>query len=342
MGLDGNKCVSRHSRVNETRVEMTTDTPLVTIGIPTYNRAALLARAVESAISQDYPRLEIIISDNASADSTQAVCADFAHRDSRVKCIRRESNSKVTANFLSVLTQARGELFMWLADDDWLDRSYVSRCARILIDNPDFALAFGRGKYYENGIFRFVAVETSFTAGSPSARVVSFYRQVVYNTAFYGLMRREVASVIPLREVLAADWFFVSGAAYLGKIAVVDDVCIHRSVHGASKDLREVALKLGLGKVAASDPHLVIAATVCKDIAWRSPTYRPLGVAARLILGVQAFWAVFSRYCMPAYSRRLQKFLDYTYAVWRGTYAVWRAFQRFLERYVIWRFRRQR
>jgi glycosyltransferase involved in cell wall biosynthesis len=321
---------------------MTTDTPLVTIGIPTYNRAALLARAAESAISQDYSRLEIIISDNSSTDSTPAVCADFARRDNRVRCIRRESDCKLIANFTSVLARARGELFMWLADDDWLDRSYVSRCARFLIDNPDFALAYGSSKYYENGIFRFVAPETSLTAGSPCARVLSFYRQVVYNGAFYGLMRREVASIIPLREALAADWFFVAAAAYLGKLGFVQDVCIHRSVDGASKDIHELALKSGLGRVAAKDPHLMIAASVCKDIAWRSPTYRQLGVAARLMLGVQAFWAIFSRYCIPAYSRRLQEFLDYAHAAWRATYAVRRAFQRFLDRYVIWRFRRQR
>ena len=299
---------------------MKADTPLVTIGIPTYNRAALLGWAVESAISQDYPRLEIIISDNASTDSTQAICADFARRDNRVRCIRRESNCKVIANLTSVLAQARGELFMWLADDDWLDRSYVSRCARFLIDNPEFVLAHGNGKYYENGVFRFVASETSLTASSPSARILSFYRQVVCNGAFYGLMRREVASVIPLRDdALAADWFFVAAAAYLGKLGLVQDVCIHRSLEGASKDIHELAF-------------LMIAAAVCKDIAWRSPTYRQLGVAARLRLGVQAFWAVFSRWCMPAYSRRLR----------RAMYAVWRAFQRFLDRYVIWRFRRQR
>jgi glycosyltransferase involved in cell wall biosynthesis len=318
---------------------MKADTPLVTIGIPTYNRAAVLPRAVESAISQDYPALEIIISDNASTDSTQAICADFARRDNRVRCIRRESNCKLTANFLSVLAQARGELFMWLADDDWLDGSYVSRCARILIDNPDFTLAGGRGKYYENGIFRFAGVETSLTADLPSARVVSFYREVACNELFYGLVRREAASVIPLREALAADWLFVAGAAYLGKIAVVDDVCIHRSVHGASKDLQKLALDSGLGALAANNPQLVIAATVFKDIAWRSPPYRQLGVASRLMLGMQAFEAVFSRHCTPVYSRRLNEFNK---TVQNEISAVWRAAQRLLDRYIMWRFRRQR
>lgn len=45
---------------------------LVSIGIPTYNRASTLRRTLESVIAQDYANLEIIISDNASTDETQA------------------------------------------------------------------------------------------------------------------------------------------------------------------------------------------------------------------------------------------------------------------------------
>ena len=44
--------------------------PLVSIGVPTYNRAAGLKTAVESALAQDYQNLEVVISDNASTDST--------------------------------------------------------------------------------------------------------------------------------------------------------------------------------------------------------------------------------------------------------------------------------
>jgi len=315
---------------------MNISAPLVSVGIPTYNRVALLGRAVESVISQDYQNLEIIISDNASTDSTASVCADFTRSDDRVRYIRQEINCGSTANFLSVLTHARGELFMWLADDDWLDRSYISSCARVLLENPDYELACGRPKYYENGRPQVVEAESSLLDSAPSARVVSYYRQVGYNGTFYGLMRRERATKISLRHELAADWFFVAAVAYLGKVEVIEDACIHRSMNGASKNIQTLAFELGHRGGAAKNAMLVhdrIAQMVFKDIVWRSYVYRQLGVASRLKLGTQAFGAVFSKYCMPVYLRRLQEFLD--------TYAVGRAIQRLLDRYVIWRFRRR-
>jgi len=51
--------------------------PLVSVGVPTCNRAALLGRALKSLVAQDYPNLEIVVSDNASTDDTTAVCADM-------------------------------------------------------------------------------------------------------------------------------------------------------------------------------------------------------------------------------------------------------------------------
>ncbi len=66
--------------------------PLVSIGIPTYNRASVLRRAVESALTQDHTNLELVISDNASTDETEAVCQEFCERDNRVRYIRQKTN----------------------------------------------------------------------------------------------------------------------------------------------------------------------------------------------------------------------------------------------------------
>ena len=58
---------------------MTTDSfPLVSIGIPTYNRAdGYLRECIESAINQTYPNIEIVISDNCSSDDTEALVTGF-------------------------------------------------------------------------------------------------------------------------------------------------------------------------------------------------------------------------------------------------------------------------
>lgn len=62
--------------------------PLLTIGIPTFNRLGLLRRAVKSALDQDCGDLEILIADNASPDGTEEYCRELAAREPAVRYIR--------------------------------------------------------------------------------------------------------------------------------------------------------------------------------------------------------------------------------------------------------------
>ena len=63
----------------------------VTIGLPVYNGARYLAETLDSWLGQDYADFEMVVSDNASADETPAILADYQKRDSRIRMIRRES-----------------------------------------------------------------------------------------------------------------------------------------------------------------------------------------------------------------------------------------------------------
>jgi len=56
---------------------MQTDKPLVSIIIPTYNRANYLEKAIESVLKQTYENIEIIVSDNASTDNTMEVMQKY-------------------------------------------------------------------------------------------------------------------------------------------------------------------------------------------------------------------------------------------------------------------------
>ena len=93
-------------------------TPLVSIGLPTYNRADLLDRALKSLVSQDYPNVELIVLDNASTDHTEAVCSKYMGSYAFVYYHRNATNVGPFGNFEQVLKLARGEFFMWASDDD--------------------------------------------------------------------------------------------------------------------------------------------------------------------------------------------------------------------------------
>ncbi|MBN1168115.1 MAG: glycosyltransferase family 2 protein [Methanospirillaceae archaeon] len=96
--------------------------PLVSVGIPTYNRPEGLRRTLNCITGQTYKNLEIIVSDNCSlGPETERVVREFMGRDSRIQFFQQNENMGVAFNFQFVLEKATGEYFMWAADDDeWL------------------------------------------------------------------------------------------------------------------------------------------------------------------------------------------------------------------------------
>lgn len=115
-------------------------TALVSVGLPVFNGEPYLRAAIESILAQEYRTLELIISDNASTDRTEAICREYVARDARVRYVRAGVNRGAVQNFASVLELARGEYFMWAAYDDLRHPAYVDRCVAELAARPDAVL----------------------------------------------------------------------------------------------------------------------------------------------------------------------------------------------------------
>jgi glycosyltransferase involved in cell wall biosynthesis len=269
---------------------------LVSIGLPTFNRASSLRKAIESVLNQDYKNIELVISDNASSDQTQELCEEYESRDTRVRYVRQPSNCGMTANFREVLEHATGEYFMWLSDDDWLGPSYISRCLRELEAREETVLVCGLAKYYERDVPVFEGVRVTLQQRSGSERVLSYFRQVNDNGTFYGIARSEVLRSVPLQHVLGGDWLFIAALAMRGKIVTIDDVVVGRSSRGVSADVRSLALSYGLSSRRARQPHLAIASNIAKDIRSGSTSYANLGRVARWRLASRSALIVCRRF----------------------------------------------
>jgi len=106
---------------------MESNLPLVTIGIPTYNRASgRLGDAIRFALAQTYSNIEIVISDNCSTDNTSEVVASF--NNEKIRYIRQKENIGPFNNFQACLENARGEYFYLFHDDDQVDNDFVESC----------------------------------------------------------------------------------------------------------------------------------------------------------------------------------------------------------------------
>lgn len=105
------------------------ETPLVTIAIPTYNRAGnYLREAVLCASAQTYQNIEIIVSDNCSTDDTEAVMKGFS--DPRIRYYRQNVNIGANNNFNYCLDRARGSYFLLFHDDDSIDPDFIDTCMK--------------------------------------------------------------------------------------------------------------------------------------------------------------------------------------------------------------------
>jgi glycosyltransferase involved in cell wall biosynthesis len=113
--------------------------PLITVYIPTYNRLALLKRAIESVLAQDHPGIEVIVVDDGSTDGTRDYLQALSGQDMRVRHFFNEYNAGACASRNTAIFNARGEFITGLDDDDYFLPGRLSGFLRAWQAHPDVA-----------------------------------------------------------------------------------------------------------------------------------------------------------------------------------------------------------
>jgi glycosyltransferase involved in cell wall biosynthesis len=95
--------------------------PKVSVIIPTYNRAHLIGRAIQSVLNQTYQDFELIVVDDGSTDNTNEVIKEFSQKDKRILYIKHDKNKGGSAARNTGIKAARGEYIAFQdSDDEWL------------------------------------------------------------------------------------------------------------------------------------------------------------------------------------------------------------------------------
>lgn len=125
---------------------------MITVYVPTFNRAAKLREALTSLRLQtlDRSRFRVVVSDNASTDATPDVVAEFADLD--VLYRRREENRGLAANWCGAADFLDTEYVQFLSDDDLLAPFHLEYCLRELEARPDVGV-FGTGVLWGDGLW---------------------------------------------------------------------------------------------------------------------------------------------------------------------------------------------
>jgi glycosyltransferase involved in cell wall biosynthesis len=198
--------------------------------MPVFNGEQFVAEAIDSILRQTFSELELVISDNASTDSTPEICRRFAKADPRVRYHRFAKNIGAMLNYARVYALCGGEYFKWAAHDDVIEPQFIELCARTLDENPDAVLAYPKSRFIDaqGRHLRDYPVKLQSDDARPSVRfgaIACAPHKLTSNHEIFGLMRRNAVEKIPQQGGYAgSDRVFLARLAMLGRFIEVPQV----------------------------------------------------------------------------------------------------------------------
>ena len=247
--------------------------PLVSIGCAVYNGEATLARALGPVVAQDYPNLEILISDDCSTDGSRAIYEEFARKDPRIKILRNEKNIGVTRNFNRLVEASTGKYFMWADQDDIRDRTFVSKALAALEADPEAVLCHSHTGTFMGDPKDVKYITTLLGVDGVRGRVRRYFNFLNYysDTVLYGLIRADALKQTKLyRDDLGSANALLFDLLLLGKFIQVPEVLYFYSARGIRNrpDAKAEYERANPGKKMPLFyfPFLVLAINQTKDI----------------------------------------------------------------------------
>ena len=265
--------------------------PQVSIGMPVFNGEKFIREALDSLLAQNFTDFELIISDNASTDSTEAICREYEARDDRIRYVRQAENMGPVANFRYVLDEAVGEYFMWAAADDRRHPIALGRMMEVFAQYDDVGLVFSNIETFDiNGGAKFHS--TVGYAPSTMKKYIKYLFRLANGCAslIYGLHRTALLRKIPLgnydfMDIHLTHWYELNSSIMIVPLnlyfAGTDGIRVPYSL--CSKEINAkgylraewVLLKHNFGIFGASLLYLIAAWLMRKNI---KHSYKPFEV----------------------------------------------------------------
>lgn len=215
-----------------TKIEARVEKPLVTIGIPTFNRCEYLKVSLESILAQSYKNIEVIISDNFSDDDTEKYCRKMAEYDSRIIYVKQPFNIGSVENFKYLLDNSNGTFFAWQADDDFCDSTYIQELVSCFEKDSSIVLCASDVKRVNSkgNLINTESLDRIYLSTGCKNTRKYFFEYPISNVFFavYGLYKTEilkkVGSISPCswtESLINSEVIFLAKVALMGKIVAI-------------------------------------------------------------------------------------------------------------------------
>jgi len=144
--------------------------PKVSILIPTYNSAKFVYETIESAITQTYENLEVIVVDNCSTDDTFEIIKNFESRFPNLKIYQNSKNLGPVRNWKRCVELATGEFAKLLFSDDLIENTFVIKTVPFLLNNDKVGFVFTGTKIFNEKI----SINSNFIGNSGLYKCTDF------------------------------------------------------------------------------------------------------------------------------------------------------------------------
>ena len=231
-------------------------TPKISIGMPVYNGEKFIRNALDSLLSQTFRDFELIISDNASTDTTSDICLEYIKKDTRIRYIRQEKNLGSIWNLNFVLQEASCKYFMWAADDDYWLSTFIEK--NIMYLEADNTIV---GSISDIGLYQKFTNMSKPSINEPSNRNKRKQKYVIPTTdsfekriktylkffqasAIYGIFRTgELKKSCNVGNFWANDLAIVLNTLKYGNLNVIDEILMYRFVPEKSVSIIQYQLR---------------------------------------------------------------------------------------------------
>lgn len=227
----------------------------ISIIIPTFNRANYLKHAIESALSQDYEEIEVIVSDNASTDETPEIVKKY-FKDKRFNYFRNQQNIGMVANWRKALYEyANGEFFLILSDDDYFTNDqYLSKAANLIKNHENIVMVYADGYIHYENVNKTFKFNLPFKKNIENGKKIIFtpkkitqqYHFLLSNVLFNRKLALELNS-FSNNYNLACDAELFFKTCLFGKVGIITDfvsIYNHHSANLVNKVTRNYSLLL--------------------------------------------------------------------------------------------------
>jgi glycosyltransferase involved in cell wall biosynthesis len=220
--------------------------PLVSTVLPAYNSEKHIQRAVESALTQSYKNIEVIIIDDSPNDKTMNIISEIRKGDSRVIYVKNENRLGFAKSLNEGIRMARGDYIARLDSDDyWCDQNKLEKQVRFLEDHQDYVLSGGGCiSIDETGreLYKWPYLEKD------ARKTIFFENQFVHSTVVFRKDAYELAGCYDEQLDYSEDWDLWLRMGMIGKLYNFQDyfVCYLQGSQNKSDRKKEckVAIRL--------------------------------------------------------------------------------------------------